>query len=252
MNNFNLTGKVALITGGGRGLGRAMARGFADAGADIVVASRTQEELEAVAQEIRTATGRKVKAVVADLSQKEECLRLAGEGIGEFGRVDILVNNAGTNVPELLTDLHDENFDVVTNIHVTAARTLAKALVPGMKERKWGRIINISSIMAFTPLPARSAYASSKAALVALAKVWAVELGSFGITANAIAPGPFLTELPKRVLTDDQKKMFREHTAVGRFGDPEEIVGPALLLASDAGSYISGECLMVDGGYSAK
>lgn len=252
LERFNLKGRVALVTGGSKGLGKAMARGLAQAGADIVIVSRNREELESSLADIRTDLDVHGKCVVGDLSRREDVARIATEALALAGHVDILINNAGSNIPENIDAVTDAAFDSIVELNLRSVMALTRAIVPSMKKLGWGRIINISSIMAFAPLGARSAYAATKAGVVAMAKNWAVELGSFGITANTIAPGPFLTDLTARLLTETQKNSFSAHTALGRWGNPEELVAPALLLASDAGSYITGECLFVDGGYMVK
>jgi len=249
---FNLTGKVALVTGGSKGLGKAMARGFAQAGADIVIASRHEDELRPALEEILQGTGRRGSYVVADMSKRAEAGRLAKAALEKMGKVDILVNNAGTNTPQVTEQIRDEDWDRVLEINLSSVMALTRALVPQMKTRRWGRIIHISSIMGFISKEGRNIYSATKSALIGLARAEALELGPFGITANCIAPGPFLTDLPAHILSDEEKRVFAQRTAVGRWGEPAELVGPALLLASDAGSYLTGETIVVDGGYLAR
>jgi NAD(P)-dependent dehydrogenase (short-subunit alcohol dehydrogenase family) len=246
---FDLSGKVALVTGGSKGLGKAMARGFAEMGADIVIASRHEDELKAALDEILAGTKRKGCYFVADLSQREEADRLAQSALDRMGRVDILVNNAGTNVPQAIDAIEDEVWDRVLELNLSSIMALTRALVPQMKKRGWGRIIHISSVMGFVSKEKRNIYSATKSALIGLARANALDLGPHGITVNCIAPGPFLTDLPGSILSDAEKKAFADRTALGRWGDPKELIGPALLLASDAGSYITGETLIVDGGY---
>jgi len=249
---FNLTGKVALVTGGSRGLGKAMAQGLAQAGADIILASRNEKELRASLEEILKETWRKGRIVVADLSRREEAGRLAQAALEQMGRVDILVNNAGTNKPQAIDAITDQTWDEVVEINLSSVMALTRALVPQMKARRWGRIIHISSIMGFLSKEGRNVYSATKSALLGLARASALDLGPHGITVNCIAPGPFLTELPGSLLSDEEKKAFAERTALGRWGEPRELVGPVLLLASEAGSYITGQTLVVDGGYLAR
>ena len=243
---FDLTGKVALVTGGSKGLGKAMARGLAEAGADVVISSRHEEELRPALDAILSGTGRKGRYVVADVA------RLAAEAQKAFGKVDILINNAGTNAPQMIDAITDETWDRVLETNLTSVMALTRALVPGMKERRWGRVIHISSIMAFISKEGRNTYSATKAALIGLAKASALELGPFGITVNCIAPGPFLTDLPLSILTQAERDEWSKVTAIGRWGNPDELVGPALLLASDAGSYVTGQVLLVDGGFTAR
>ncbi len=246
---FDLSGKVALVTGGSKGLGKAMARGFAEAGADVVISSRHEEELKPALDEILKGTGRKGKYFVADMSKRDEVKRLAKDALAFGGRVDILVNNAGTNSPQACDAITDETWDRVMEINLHSIMVLTRELVPQMKARKWGRIIHISSIMALISKEGRNVYSATKAALVGMCRASALDLGPFGITVNCIAPGPFLTDLPGRILSAEEKREFAKMTAVDRWGDPKELIGPALLLASDAGSYITGETLVVDGGF---
>jgi len=246
---FDLTGKVALITGGSKGLGKAMARGLAQAGADILISSRHENELRPALDEILAGTGRKGRYLVADMSQRDQVRQLARSALDFLGRVDILINNAGTNKPQPIDAITDEVWDEVMEINLNSIMVLTRALVPQMKERRWGRIIHISSVLALMSKEKRNVYSATKSALMGLARASALDLGEFGITVNCIAPGPFLTDLPRSVLSDAEIESFSAHTALGRWGQPEEMIGPALLLASDAGSYITGTTLVVDGGF---
>ena len=252
LNLFDLTGKVALVTGGSKGLGKAMARGLAEAGADVVISSRHEDELRTALDEVLRGTGRRGRYVVADLGRRAEATRLATTALDLMGRVDILINNAGTNKPQAIDAITDDVWDQVVELNVSSVMALTRALVPQMRARRWGRIIHISSVMGFVSKEKRNVYSATKSALLGLARASALDLGGDGVTVNCIAPGPFLTELPASVLSDEEKRLFAERTAVGRWGDPKELVGPALLLASDAGSYITGTTLIVDGGYMAR
>jgi NAD(P)-dependent dehydrogenase (short-subunit alcohol dehydrogenase family) len=249
---FDLTGRVALVTGGSKGLGKAMARGLAEAGADILISSRHEEELQAALGEILEGTGRRGAFLVADMSDRDAVAQLARNSLAKFGRIDILVNNAGTNKPEAIDQIQEETWDTVLEINLSSIMLLSRALVPGMKERKWGRIIHISSVMGFLSKAGRATYSTTKSALLGLARGMALDLGPFGITVNCIAPGPFLTDLPMSLLSEAEKKAFAEHTALGRWGQPDELTGTALLLASEAGRYITGQTLVVDGGFMIK
>jgi len=249
---FDLTGKVALVTGGSKGLGQAMARGLAEAGADIVISSRHENELRPALDAILTGTGRRGKYVVADMSKRDDVQRLARTALEQLGRVDILVNNAGTNVPQAIDQISDETWDRVVEINLNSVMALTRALVPQMKARHWGRIVHISSIMGFVSKEGRDVYSATKSALLGLARAGALDLGSHGITVNCIAPGPFLTDLPGQLLSDEEKATFARRTALGRWADPKELVGPILLLASEGGSYITGQTLVVDGGWLAR
>lgn len=249
---FDLTGRVALITGGSKGLGKAMARAFAQAGADVIISSRHPAELEAALPEILHGTHRKGSWITSDLSRREEMQRLADEALEAFGRIDILVNNAGSNIPEAVDAIQDANWDRLMELNVTSCMVLSRALAPQMKSRGWGRIIHISSVMGLTSKAGRTTYSATKAALIGMTRAMALDLGPSGVTVNCIAPGPFLTDLPLSVLSPEDRQNFAERTALGRWGDPQELAGPALLLASDAGSYITGSTLLVDGGVLCK
>ena len=252
MKLFDLSGRVALITGGSKGLGKAMARGLAEAGADILIASRTEAELRPALEDILAGTGRQGRYFVADLSQRAQADRLAADALAAFGRVDILINNAGTNIPQAIDEITDHAWDQILELNLSSIMALTRAIVPEMKKRRWGRIVHISSIMGFVSKERRNSYSATKSALLGLARASALDLGPFGITVNCLSPGPFLTDLPMSVLSDAEKKIFADRTALGRWGDPKELVGPVLLLASEAGSYITGQSLTVDGGYLAR
>ena len=254
MNNdlFNLSGRVALVTGGSKGLGLAMARGFAEAGADVVIASRHEDELRAAADKITSGLKTKVAYVVADVTKRSETERLAKEALSKFGRIDILVNNAGSNNPQAIDEIKDEDWDRILELNLSSCMALTRALIPQMKERRWGRVIHISSIMGLASKEKRNAYSATKAALIGMAQSSCQDVGEFGITVNCIAPGPFLTDLPGKLLSDAEKKHFATRTALGRWGEPRELAGPALLLASEAGSYITGATIVVDGGTLTK
>ena len=251
-SQFDLTGRKALVTGGSRGLGKAMARAFAEQGADVMVTSRHEDELRAGAAEIAKGLKVKVEWLVNDLTQPKQADELAKAAVARLGKVDILVNNAGTNLPQPIDQVTDEAWETMIQLNLTGLMKLTRALVPGMKERKWGRIIHISSVLGLGGKEGRNGYCATKAAVIGLAQASALDLGPHNVTVNCIAPGPFLTDLPGKLLTDVQKKHFADRTALGRWGKPEEIAGPVLLLASDAGSYITGSVLLVDGGCSAR
>jgi NAD(P)-dependent dehydrogenase (short-subunit alcohol dehydrogenase family) len=169
-----------------------------------------------------------------------------------FGKVDILVNNAGWNVPQAIDEIKDDDWNMLVELNFTSVMALTRAIVPGMKERRWGRVIHISSIMALASTPGRNAYSATKAALVGMAKASALDLGPFGVTVNCIAPGPIATEMPMSILSKEQQDALAARTALGRWGTPEEIAPTALLLASEAGRYITGETIVVDGGALAR
>jgi NAD(P)-dependent dehydrogenase (short-subunit alcohol dehydrogenase family) len=251
-NLFDLTGRVALVTGGSKGLGKAMARGFAEAGADVVISSRHEDELKAALKEIQAGTNVRGAYHVTDMTDRKAVQELADFALEKMGRVDIVVNNAGSNTPQVIDQIKDEDWDRLVELNLSSCMALSRALVPQMKARRWGRIIHISSIMGLASKTGRNVYSATKAALIGMARSMALDLGEHGITVNCIAPGPFLTDLPGTVLSADEKRVFAERTALMRWGEPRELAGPALLLASDAGSYITGATLVVDGGTLCK
>jgi NAD(P)-dependent dehydrogenase (short-subunit alcohol dehydrogenase family) len=245
---FDLTGRVALITGGSKGIGYAIASGFAEAGAELFLCSRNQAPLQAAAEKLRSEHGVRVEFMVADMAVRQDVQRLADEALARFGRVDILVNNAGWNIVQAIDEIRDEDWNYLVDLNLSHVMALTRALVPGMKQRGWGRVIHISSIMGLASTPRRNAYSATKAALIGLAKASALDLGPFGITVNCIAPGPIATEMPMSILSREQQDTLAAKTALGRWAQPEELIGPALMLASQAGSYVTGTCLVVDGG----
>jgi gluconate 5-dehydrogenase len=251
-NRFDLTDKVALVTGGSKGLGLAMARGFAEHGAHVMICSRHEEELQSAAARIREGLEVRVDYLPVDMTDREAVRNLAEVTLARFGKVDILVNNAGSNTPQPIDQIQDEDWDRILELNLSSIMVLTRALVPQMKARRWGRIIHISSVLGLGSKEGRNAYSATKAAVIGLAKASALDLGQDGITVNCIAPGPFLTDLPMSLLDEAGKQSFASRTALGRWGQPGEIAGPAILLASEAGSYITGEVLLVDGGAFAR
>lgn len=248
---FDLTGRVALVTGGSRGLGKAIARIYAEHGATIMICSRNAKELETAANDIGRGLAVRVEWMAADLATGDESERVGHEAIARLGRVDVLVNNAGSNIPERVDQITNEAWDRILELNLSSTMRLTRALVPQMVERKWGRVIHISSVLALGGKLGRTAYSATKAALIGMARSSALDLGPLGITVNCISPGPFLTELPLSLLSDGEKQKFGDRTALKRWGEPEEVAGAALLLGTDAGSYITGTTVLVDGGVLA-
>lgn len=249
---FDLTGRTALVTGGGRGLGKEFARIFAQAGAGVMICSRTESQLRDTTRELAAETGRHIEYLTADMSIRSEAARLAQAAVEQMGKIDILVSNAGYNIPQPVDRIRDKDWDNLLELNVGSSMALTRALAPIMMERKWGRVIYISSVMAFASTGDRVAYSTTKAALHGMVKANALHLGPHGITVNCIAPGPFATEMPMTILTSEQKERFSARTALQRWGQPSELAPTALLLASQAGSYITGSVLVVDGGVTAR
>jgi NAD(P)-dependent dehydrogenase (short-subunit alcohol dehydrogenase family) len=242
---FDLTGKVALVTGGSRGLGYQMVRAFAERGADVVVASRKLENCEKVAQEVR-GLGRRALAAHVHAAKWESLDRLVDASYAEFGRVDILVNNAGMSPPMASHEVTEELFDSVVGLNFKGPFRLATQVAKRMSDADGGVIINVSSSGALAPLPFVIPYGSAKAALNAMTRSLAAEYGP-KVRVNTLSPGPFLTDISKAWPAE-----AREHTnnGLGRPGRPEEIVTAALFLASPASSFTNGALVRVDGGLS--
>jgi NAD(P)-dependent dehydrogenase (short-subunit alcohol dehydrogenase family) len=247
--SFRLDGKVAVVTGGSKGLGRAMALGFAESGADVVVSSRKLDECEKVAAEVR-ALGRRALAVSCHVGDWAQCDALIGATVAEFGRVDVLVNNAGiAPVPPSLLgiteDLYAKTMDVNFKGPMRLTALAAEHMAPGSS------IINISSKASLRPSPFTVVYAAAKAAQNALTKAAAQELGPRGIRVNSIVCGMFHTDsFHKSAPTDAAQAHLVKNVSLGRIGDPDDIVGTALYLASDASGYLTGELILLDGGGS--
>jgi len=253
LDRFRLDGRRALVTGGAKGLGRVMAEALAEAGADVSVASRTLDACQTAADEIGRSTGRRTAAFAVDVSRADDITRLVSEVERDFGPVDILVNNAGVNVRGPSHELTEQDWDAVVDTNLKAPFLLARALGPRMCERGWGRVINMGSMLSVVGLAGRAPYASSKAGLLNLTRVLALEWASRGVTVNAICPGPFGTDMNRQLLDDPVKyKAFIEKIPMGRWGELHDIAGVAVFLASDASAFVTGSALVVDGGWTAQ
>jgi NAD(P)-dependent dehydrogenase (short-subunit alcohol dehydrogenase family) len=250
---FRLDGRRALVTGGAKGLGNTIALALAEQGADVVIASRTVADCQKAAEEIAAATGQKTAAFGVDVSQAAEIDKLAREVEKAFGPIDILVNNAGINIRGASEELSEADWDAVIDTNLKAPFLCARAFAPGMCRRGWGRVINMGSILSVIGIAGRAPYASSKAGVVNLTRVLALEWATKGVTVNAICPGPFATDMNKQLLADPVKyQAFVDKIPLGRWGELHEIAGAAVFLASDAGSFVTGSALFVDGGWTAQ
>ncbi|MCA9123097.1 MAG: SDR family oxidoreductase [Planctomycetaceae bacterium] len=250
---FDLTGRAAIITGGSKGLGQAMAAGLASAGADVLLTSRNADEGAVAAKEIADTFGHRAIAMAADVTSPDACQAVTQKTIDEFGKIDILINNAGINIRGAIDELTYEQFQDVERTNVDGVWLMAKAVIPHMKSAKHGRIINMASTLGVVGLSNRTPYATSKGAVVQMTRALGLEMAPFGITCNAICPGPFLTPMNKPIEHDEQtKKFIVGAVALERWGQMQEIQGAAILLASDASSYMTGSLVTVDGGWTAR
>jgi NAD(P)-dependent dehydrogenase (short-subunit alcohol dehydrogenase family) len=253
LDSFRLDGKVALVTGGSRGLGRTMATALAQAGADVAITARTLPSCEETAAAIAEATGRRCRGFAAEVTSLADVERLAADVETVFGQVDILVNNAGTNIRGQVDQLSEADWDSVIDTNLKGPFLCARAIGPRMARRGWGRVINMGSTLSVIALPGRAPYASSKAGVMNLSRVLALEWAGTGVTVNTICPGPFATEMNRQLLDDPVKyKALMDLIPLGRWGEVEEIAGAVVFLASPASSFVTGSALFVDGGWTAR
>jgi NAD(P)-dependent dehydrogenase (short-subunit alcohol dehydrogenase family) len=253
LDSFRLDGKVALVTGGSKGLGLTMATALAEAGADVALSGRTLETCNDAASKIAAATGRKAKGFAADVTSAPDIERLVKDIEASLGPIDILINNAGVNIRGTIDQLSEADWDSVIDTNLKGPFLVARAVGPRMVKRGWGRVVNLGSILGAVALGGRAPYASSKAGVINLTRVMALEWAGTGVTANAICPGPFATEMNLPLLNDPVKyQEFVKKIPMGRWGELDEITGAVVFLSSPASSFVTGSAVFVDGGWTAQ
>ena len=252
MINKKLSGKVAVITGASKGLGKAMALALGEAGAKVALVSRNLEQLNEVARAAQ-ATGGEARAFQADVAREDNVRRVEREIMEAFGAVHILINNAGINIRKQLTELSLEEWSRVLDTNLTSVFLMCRSFAPRMKGRGYGRILNLASTMARVSLPARSAYSASKAAMLGVTRALALELAPDGITVNGISPGPFATEMNTVLMQDPEvNQQFISKIPLGRWGRVEEVGQLALYLCTEEAGFITGTDIVIDGGWCAQ
>ncbi|MHC4879383.1 MAG: SDR family NAD(P)-dependent oxidoreductase [Planctomycetota bacterium] len=253
IKQFDLTGRTAVVTGGSKGLGAAMAEGLASAGANLLLVSRHLDEAQAVAEEITSNYDCQAVGFQADVTLPDQVAAMTDRAMQEFGRIDILVANAGINIRGPIEDLTYEQFQQVQNVNVNGVWLCAKSVAPHMKQAGSGKIIILCSTLGIVGLANRTPYATSKGAVVNMVRALGLELATDNINVNGICPGPFLTPMNVPIAdTEEARKFIVGAVAQERWGDLKEIQGAAILLASDAASYMNGSLITVDGGWTAR
>lgn len=253
IKQFDLSGKAAIITGGSKGLGLAMAAGLASAGADVMLVNRNGVDGVSAARQLSKDFGIKAISFAADIASQEQTENMAAAAMDSFGKIDILINSAGINIRGPIDEITLNDFNKVMEVNVNGSWLCCRAVTPFMKKNRSGSIINLASTLGLVGLANRTPYTASKGAIVQMTRGLALELAPFNIRVNAICPGPFLTEMNIPIAdTEEGQKFVVGATALGRWGEMREIQGAAIFLASDAGSYLVGSMLTVDGGWTAR
>jgi NAD(P)-dependent dehydrogenase (short-subunit alcohol dehydrogenase family) len=247
---FDLDGRVAVVVGGTSGIGRTIARGLAEAGANVIPTGRRTEMVDATAKEVEVL-GRRSLRVCSDVTDRPSLEQLLERAVSEFSKVDILVNAAGRTKRTPFLEVAESEWKDILETNLTGAYRVSQIFGRHMVERRYGRIINIASLASFVGLTEVAAYNASKSGLAALTRTLAIEWAKYGICVNAIAPGVFRTALNEKILEGPRGQEFLMRTPMGRFGRVEELVGSAVYLASDAASFVTGTILQVDGGFLA-
>ena len=252
MSDKKLDGKVAVITGASKGLGKAMALALGAAGASIALVSRNIEQLNHVGRAVKDAGG-EARVFQADVSEEDQVRKLERDVLGAFGKVHILINNAGINVRKPLVEFTLEEWRRVLDTNLTSVFLMCRSFIPGMKGAGYGRILNMTSTMSWVSLPGRAAYSASKTALLGVTRALALELATDAITVNAISPGPFGTEMNTALMQNPEiNQQFLSKIPLGRWGKVEEIGQLALYLCSEDAGFITGTDIVIDGGWCAQ
>jgi NAD(P)-dependent dehydrogenase (short-subunit alcohol dehydrogenase family) len=253
LDRFRLDNRVALVTGGSRGLGKEMARALSEAGANVVLCSRNAGQAQDAAEELQAASGQDCRGYACDVSDAGQVDSMVGQVLAELGQIDVLINNAGINIRGQIEDLSLDQFLEVQSVNVAGVWLMCRAVARHMKERRYGRVINVGSTLSVVSMPERTPYATSKGAVLQLTRTLALEWAPYNITVNAILPGPFATEMNQPLMDDPEVyERFSAMVPLGRWGELEEIAGLALFLASDAASFVTGAGIAVDGGWTAR
>jgi NAD(P)-dependent dehydrogenase (short-subunit alcohol dehydrogenase family) len=253
MDRFRLDGRVALVTGGARGLGRVMVEALAEAGASVALTARDQDRATKAAAEVSANTGAKTLGISADVALAADIAKMVAATLDGFGRLDILVNNAGINIRHPIEQFPPEEWDQILHTNLTAPWLCCRAVAEPMKRQKWGRIINVSSILGELGMADRTAYCASKGGLTVMTRALALEWAQHGINVNALCPGPFATEINLPLMKDPAvRAAFEQKVPLKRWGEPIELGPAAVFLASEASSFMTGATLFIDGGFTAQ
>ncbi|MFC1694456.1 SDR family NAD(P)-dependent oxidoreductase [Candidatus Latescibacterota bacterium] len=250
-NNFSLEGKTVFITGANGGIGKAITLGIADAGADLVIAGRNESNLNSTAEKIRES-GIKVLPVAFDITDMNSMKNAVKKAVNEFNKIDVLINSAGTNVRKHFLEFEEKDYDLVMDVNAKGLYFLTQEVCKFMAQRKKGKVINIASLNSFIALSTVSAYATSKGAVGQMTKAMAVDMAQYGIQVNAVAPGFIKTPFNELLWGNEEKnKWVADRTLFKRFGLPEDVIGSVKFLSSEESDFITGQIIVVDGGYLA-